>query len=59
MQKSCKTIQNYLKTDIIYKSNVPNSMYNCNSYNCKRKGGLTSTYIIRTDLFGYYKTNRW
>ena len=46
-----KIIVNYIKTKIINKSNVPNSMYKCNSYYCKRIGGLTSTYLIRTDLF--------
>ena len=51
MPKDKKIIINYLKTEIIHKSNVPNSMYKCNSYSCKRKGGLTSTYLIRTDLF--------
>jgi glycosyltransferase involved in cell wall biosynthesis len=44
-------ILNYIKTDIIYKPNVPNRMYTCNSHDCKRVGGLTSCYIFRTDLF--------
>jgi hypothetical protein len=44
-------ILNYIKTDIIYKPNIRNRMYSCNSHDCKRVGGLTSCYIFRTELF--------
>jgi hypothetical protein len=44
-------IYRYIKTDIIYNSNIIKSMYKCNSHNCKRIGGLTSQYFFRTDLF--------
>ena len=44
-------IHNYIKTDVIYKPNVPNRMYKCNSHECKRTGGLTSCYFYRTHLF--------
>ena len=51
IQKYKSKIIKYYKTEIINKSNVPKSMYKCNSHNCKRKGGLTSGYFIRTSLF--------
>jgi glycosyltransferase involved in cell wall biosynthesis len=44
-------IQNYMKTDIIYQPNLLNRMYNCDTINCKRVGGITSSYLVRTDLF--------
>ena len=44
-------IYRYIKTDIIYNLDIIKSMYNCNSHNCKRIGGLTSQYFYRTDLF--------
>jgi glycosyltransferase involved in cell wall biosynthesis len=49
--KEWKAIMNYKKTDVIDKSNVPNSNYKCNFYNCEREGGLTSCYFFRKDLF--------
>ena len=44
-------IYNYIKTDIIHKSNIPKRMYICNSHKCQRTGGLTSCYFYRTHLF--------
>lgn len=42
---------NYIKTDVIYKPNIPMRMYKCNSHECKRIGGLTSCYFYRTSIF--------
>ena len=36
---------------IIYQPNLLNRMYNCDSINCKRVGGITSSYFVRTELF--------
>ena len=52
-------IFNYIKTDVIYKPNIPMRMYKCNSYECKRTGGLTSCYFYRTSIFvDIIKANR-
>lgn len=44
-------IYNHIKTDVIYKPNISERMYKCNSFECKRIGGLTSCYFYRTSLF--------
>ena len=49
--KECNSIVNFQKTNIIDKSNVPNTNYKCNYNNCERVGGITSCYFFRTDLF--------
>lgn len=49
--KECNSIVNFQKTNIIDKSNVPNSNYKCNYNNCERVGGITSCNFFRTDLF--------
>jgi hypothetical protein len=57
--KKMNKILKYRKTDIIYKPNIPKTMYKCNSHKCIRIGGLTSQYLIRTDLFvNIIKANR-
>ena len=49
--KNNNKIIKYIKTDIIYKPNIPKIMYKCNSHNCIRLEALTSQYFFRTDLF--------
>ena len=46
-----KDIYKHLKTDVIYQPSVAKTMYNCDSFNCKRKGGLISNFLFRTKLF--------
>lgn len=46
-----KNIYKYLKTDVIYQPSVAKIMYNCDSFNCKRKGGIISHFLFRTEFF--------
>ena len=51
IQLSKRKIIRYKKTNVVYQPSITKRMYKCNSYNCKRVGGLISNLFIKTELF--------